>query len=273
MPTVSDRRTDVPPRTEEEILGRLRTSGPSVVALSGGVDSAVVATLAVRALHEQAHAVTFTGAAVSREEVERAVEVARSIGIDHALVPVNPLGEEGYRTNPSNRCYFCRRVESGALRAWGSERGIRTFLDGVQLDDLGDDRPGIRAMDEAGFFHPLLWAAWRKADVRAFAHSAGLPNWDAPSDACLASRIRHGEEVTIPLLTQVDASERLVRSHGFRRVRVRIAAARATVEVDPEEVDRLRAEPLASTVRAGLLALGFGDVVLDEHGYHGRPRA
>jgi uncharacterized protein len=244
-----------------------------VVALSGGVDSAVVATLAVRALHGDAHAVTFTGAAVSREEVERAAAVARSIGIDHSLVAVDPLAEVGYRSNPTNRCYFCRRVEGGALRAFGSERGISSYLDGVQLDDLGDDRPGIRAMDEAGVFHPLLWAHWRKTDVRAFARSVGLPNWDAPSDACLASRIRHGEEVTLPLLHQVDAGERLIRSHGFRRVRVRVAQSRATVEVDPEEVDRLRAEPMASTVRSELLRLGFLDVVLDEHGYHGRPSA
>jgi pyridinium-3,5-biscarboxylic acid mononucleotide sulfurtransferase len=273
LSTVAALRTLSEPRSESDVVERLRLAGPSVVALSGGVDSAVVATLAVRGLPRDAHAVTFTGPAVSPEEVERAIDVARTIGIDHALVPVDPLAEEGYRRNPTDRCYYCRRVEGAALRAWGSEHGIATYLDGVHLDDLGDDRPGIRAMDEAGIFHPLLWARWRKVDVRAFARSAGLPNCDAPSDACLASRIRHGEAVTVQLLTQVDSGERMVRAHGFRRVRVRVSQARATVEVDPDEVGRLRSEPLASAVRTELLRLGFLDVVLDEHGYHGRPSA
>lgn len=263
--------TDVLPRRESEVLERLRAGGPSVVALSGGVDSSVVAALAQRALGADAHAVTLTGAAVAREEVERAITVAKAVGIDHTLLPVDPLSEEGYRTNPANRCYFCRRVETSVLRTWGRVQRIETYLDGVQLDDLGDDRPGIRAMDEAGFSHPLVWARWRKLDVRAEARTLALPNWDAPSDACLASRIRHGQPVTVSLLGQVDAGERAIRAHGFRRVRVRVDQGRATVEVDPGEVVRLRAEPVASAVRSKLQDLGFREVVLDPIGYRVRP--
>jgi uncharacterized protein len=261
----------LPPRSESELLERLRSGGPSVVALSGGVDSSLVAALAHRALGTDAHAVTLTGAAVAREEVERAISVATSVGIDHTVLPVDPLSEEGYRSNPANRCYFCRRVETGVLRTWGAARGLRTFLDGVQLDDLGDDRPGIQAMDEAGFSHPLVWARWRKTDVRAMARTMSLPNWDAPSDACLASRIRHGQAVTVTLLGQVDESERAIRAHGFRRVRVRVDRGRATVEVDPGEVLRLHAEPVASSVRSKLRDLGFQEVVLDPVGYRVRP--
>lgn len=261
------------PRTERELVERLRSEGSCLVALSGGVDSAAVAALAFRALGTDAHAVTLSGTAVAREELDRARAVAASLGIPHAVVDVDPIAEEGYRTNPSNRCYFCRRVEMGALRAWGEERGIAQYLDGVHLDDLGDDRPGIRAMDEAGFDHPLLWARWRKADVRAFARSTGLPNWDAPSDACLASRIRHGQEVTVPLLGRIESGERAVRGHGFRRVRVRVDGDRATVEVDPAELPRLRAEPTASAVGEALHRLGFLEVVLDPNGYRARPGA
>lgn len=260
-------------RSESELLERLRSGGPSVVALSGGVDSSVVAALARRALGDDAHAVTLTGSAVTREEVERATSVASAVGIDHTLLRVDPLEEEGYRTNPTNRCYFCRRVETSALREWGTARGIGTYLDGVQLDDLGDDRPGIRAMDEAGFFHPLLWAGWRKAEVRAHARALALPNWDVPSDACLASRIRHGQAVTVPLLGRIEAGERAIRAHGFRRVRVRVDGDEARVEVDPVEVPKLRSEPVASSVDEELRALGFSRVTLDSRGYRVHPGA
>jgi uncharacterized protein len=260
-------------RREAELLEELRAGGPSVVALSGGVDSAVVAALAARALGPSAYAVTLTGPSVSREEVERARAVSSVLRIAHDLVPADPLADEEYRANGSTRCYFCRRVESSAIRAWAEPRGIRTFLDGVHWDDLGDDRPGLRAMDEAGFRHPLLWAGWGKPEVREFARGASLPNWDAPSDACLASRIRHGTPVTLPLLRRVEAAERQVRSLGFRRVRVRVEGEDARVEVDPAEVERLMSEPNVSAVRRTLGELGFSAVRIDPAGYPQRPNA
>jgi uncharacterized protein len=257
--------------SEGELIDRLRAIGPSVVAMSGGVDSAVVAALAHRALGASAWAVTLSGPAVAMEELARAREVAAVLGLRHAVVPVDPLQEDGYRTNPANRCYFCRKVEAGAIAAWAAARGIHTFLDGVHCDDLGDDRPGIRAMDEAGFAHPLVWAGWGKGEVRAFARAASLPNWDAPSEACLASRIRHGQEVTVPLLGRIEAAERAIRRLGFRRVRVRVEGDDARVEVDVEEVPRLLAGPTSLRVSTDLRALGFHEVRLDPGGY--RPRA
>lgn len=259
------------PRSEADLLGEIRAGGPSVVALSGGVDSGVVAALALRALGADVSAVTLTGAAVAGEEVERARALASALGVPHVLVPVDPMTEEGYRTNPSNRCYFCRKVETQTIRRWAEDHGIGTFLDGVQWDDLGDERPGIRAMDEAGFRHPLLWARWGKNEVRSFARAAGLPNWDAPSDACLASRIRHGQAVTVPLLHRVETAERAIRALGFRRVRVRVEGADARVEVDSADVARLRDEPVASRVRTELRQLGFDEVRLDPDGYRARP--
>ncbi|EQD64396.1 hypothetical protein B2A_02024, partial [mine drainage metagenome] len=104
----------------------------------------------------------------------------------------NPLERAEYRANPSNRCYFCRAVEAGRLREFGARRATRTYVDGVHLDDLTDDRPGLRAMEEAGFQHPLAVAGWTKADVRRAARAFGLPNAEQPSDACLASRVAHG---------------------------------------------------------------------------------
>ncbi len=266
-------RTELGPRTEDQVLAELRAGGRSVVALSGGVDSSVVASLAYRALGRAAEAVTLAGPAVSAEEVDRAHRVAEAIGIAHTVVPVDPVADPSYRANPSNRCYFCRSVETRAIREWGAPRGVARYLDGVQLDDLGDHRPGIVAMDEAGFGHPLVWARWRKVDVRAFARSAGLPNWDTPSDACLASRIRHGQEVTVPLLGRIELAERGLRERGFRRVRVRVDGDFARVEVDPAEVARLASEPVASDVRSALRSLGFTDVAIDPAGYRARPGA
>ena len=253
--------------TEREVVLRLSQQGPALVALSGGVDSAVVAALAREALGSAAVAVTLTGVAVSADEVERARAVSRKIGIEHHELVADPLELEEYRANPVDRCYHCRTVETAALRAWGVPRGIVQYLDGVQLDDLADDRPGLRAMEEARFQHPLLWGGWRKPTVREIARRRGLPNWDQPSGACLASRVAHGDPITAELLHRIEAAESVVAARGFRRVRVRVHQGAARIEVDPEEVDRLLSEPLASEVGRQLRAIGFGSVAIDPRGY------
>ena len=260
-------------RSAAEVIEGLREGGPSVVALSGGVDSAVMAHLLRSALGADAHAITLTGAAVSADEVERARAVARSVGIDHALLEADPLADASYRSNPSNRCYFCRRTETRAVRAWAGPRGISRFVDGVHLDDLGDDRPGLVAMGEAGFRHPLAEASWRKIDVRTYARSVDLPNWDQPSEACLASRVSHGQAISRELLERVEAAERAVRAHGFRRVRVRTDGRSARVEVDGPEVERLRAPLTADRLVLELRQLGFDPITLDPLGYRARPGA
>lgn len=244
------------------------------MALSGGVDSSLVAALAFSALGPDALAVTLTGPAVPHAEVARAERVASSIGMEHVLLPVNPLSKVEYRQNRPDRCYFCRSVETSALREYGANHSVVQYLDGVHRDDLTDDRPGLRAMEEAGFTHPLVWAGWGKSEVRAEARRRGLPNWDQPSDACLASRIAHGEPVSKELLERVETAETILLSLGFRRVRVRVRGGAARVEVDPSEVGRLLAEPLAGEVTRDLQQLGFATVTIDPRGYPGlaRPR-
>ncbi|HEV2165382.1 MAG TPA: ATP-dependent sacrificial sulfur transferase LarE [Thermoplasmata archaeon] len=249
------------------VLQSLRGAGGALVAMSGGVDSAVVAALLSRAVGSDAFAVTLAGPAVSEAEVDRAVRVARHIGIRHELVEIDPLRSPEYRANPSNRCYFCRQIETSALRAWGASRGVERFYDGIHRDDLAEERPGIRAMEEAGFLHPLARAGWGKAEVRRYARSIGLPNADQPSDACLASRVRHGQAISAELLRRVAEAESGLYRRGFVRVRVRVEGTGARVEVDPFETDRLLGEPTATAVRAELARLGFDPVALDPAGY------
>jgi len=257
------------PEPPDTVVHRLRNGGRALVALSGGVDSSLVASLAFSALGADAIAVTLSGPAVARREVDRAKRVARSIGLPHLVLEADPLGREEYRANRGDRCYFCRSVETSVLVEFGTVRSVVQYLDGVQKDDLADDRPGIRAMDEAGFVHPLLWAGWGKAEVRAEARRRNLPNWDEPSDACLASRVARGEPVTRALLERVESAEAVLHELGFRRVRVRARGGGARVEVDPSEVARLRTEPVADRVVRELTRLGFANVTLDPEGYRG----
>jgi uncharacterized protein len=257
------------PRSVDELIARIRDGGPALVALSGGVDSALVASLAHAALGPKVVAVTLVGPAVSEGEVARAGRVAAAIGLEHVLLRADPLSRTEYRANGPDRCYFCRSVETSVLREYGASRSVRQFLDGVQRDDLSDDRPGLRAMEEAGFQHPLLWAGWGKREVRGEAKRRGLPNWDQPSDACLASRVAHGEPVSAELLARIEAAERLLLDRGFRRVRVRVRSGAARIEVDPSEVSRLLEEPLASAVLGAVAGVGFSSVTVDPRGYRG----
>jgi pyridinium-3,5-biscarboxylic acid mononucleotide sulfurtransferase len=254
-------------QSEGEIVRRIAARGPALVALSGGVDSSLVAALARDALGESAVAVTLAGPAVAESEVERARRVARYVGVDHLVVEVDPLARAEYRTNPPNRCYFCRSVESEALLRVGRERGSMQFLDGIHLDDLADVRPGIQAMDAAGFDHPLARAGWAKTDVRAAARARDLPNWDQPSDACLSSRVAHGDLLSSELLARIESGEAWLLARGFRRVRLRTRAGGARIEVDPGDVARLSAEPLATEMRRAISALGFAPVEIDPLGY------
>ena len=262
-----------PVRTAAELREWFRPGGRTLVALSGGVDSAVVAAIARAALGDDAVAVTLTGPAVGAEEIAQARAAARESGIRHALVAVDPLAVEGYRTNPSNRCYFCRSTEADALRRFGLAEGIARYVDGVHRDDLGEDRPGLRALDEQGFEHPLLWAGWGKARVRAEARALGLSAWDRPSNACLASRVPTGMPISAALLARVDAAETLLRARGYRRIRVRVDGDGARVEVGADEVPRLTATDEWAEVAAALRAEGFATVRADARGYPLRANA
>ena len=255
------------PRLEQRLATVLEGLTPCVVAFSGGVDSGVVGALAHARDPSGVLLVTFTGPAVAREEVDRAVRTARFIGAPHRRVPLDPVNDRRYASNPLDRCYFCRSLEGDALASLARSEGFPWVLDGIHRDDLGDDRPGVRAMDERGIRHPLLEAGLGKADVRALAREIGLPNWDTPSNSCLASRIRTGEPITREMLTRVEAAEAILHREGFRQVRVRTSQGMATLELDPQELPRLAIGGLLPRIAEEVRRLGFTEVTVDPEGY------
>src|SRR5436309_773421 len=239
--------------------------GRVIVAYSGGVDSGLVARTVHDAIGGRALAILADTESFSRRELVEAREEAEEIGIPLRVVGMSELASEDYRRNPANRCYFCREGLADELVPIARREGFAAIADGVNVSDLGDVRPGIQAMDEAGFWHPLVEARLSKADVRALARGLGLSFWDKPSNACLSSRVPHGTPITVELLRRVETAEEVLRGRGFRQVRVRHEQETARIEVPPEDIPRLRTVELE--VAAALRAIGYRSVVIDPAGY------
>ena len=251
--------------TYASMLTAIRQRERVLVAFSGGVDSGLVAKLAHDALDGNALAVIADAESLSRRELAEARAEAKEIGIPLRVTFVSELANEEYRQNPPNRCYFCRSELSAALVDIAAKEGFRAIADGVNVSDLGDSRPGIRAMDEAGFWHPLVEFRLAKSDVRALARHLGLSFHDKPSNACLSSRVPHGTPITVDILRQVEAAEDLVRTRGFRQVRVRHLGTTARIEVPAGEIPRLLA--MRDDVAEALRSLGYDEAVVDLVGY------
>lgn len=248
---------DASGRSLEKLESVLAEYPRVLVAFSGGVDSSVVAAAAARAKGSDALAVTLTGPSHPSRDRRMAEEVARRAGIQHLMVPIDQLADADYRKNDAERCYFCRRLETTRLREIATERGFYVIVDGVHRDDLGELRPGLRALQEQGVRHPLVEAGLGKSDVREVARLLGLPNQDAPANACLSSRIQRGVVVRVDDLRRVDEAEEFLVALGFPFVRVRTDGAVARVEVPKEDLPRLAEPRMWSRVQVHLESLGF----------------
>lgn len=238
----------------------LATRDSMVVALSGGVDSAVVAALAWRALGTRALAVTAAAETLAKRELAQARQVAAEIGIPHRVVAHSELADAEFVANPPHRCYVCQGLRMDLLLAIARSEGYALVADGTNASDQGVDRPGLQAIRERGIFSPLLEHGLGKLEVRSLARWLGLSVWDRPANACLSSRVPHGQRVTLAKLGRVERAEEVLLKRHFRQVRVRLDGETARVEVEAEEVGRLRQtwpQIMTELARVGLKAATF----------------
>ncbi|HJX27222.1 MAG TPA: ATP-dependent sacrificial sulfur transferase LarE [Thermoanaerobaculia bacterium] len=236
-----------------------------LVAYSGGVDSSVVAALAYRAVGERALAVTAAAETLAGAELDYARKIAAEIGIRHEVTTYSELDDPEFVANPSHRCYVCQGMRMGTMVRLAEQRGFAVVCDGTNASDPGPDRPGLRAVQESGVYSPLLAHGVDKPTTRQIALAFGLSVWDRPANACLSSRIPHGQVVTLGKLRLIESAEEILAEYGFRIVRVRHDQGAARVEVGPDEVGRLAA--LWDEIQPRLSALGFQQVSFDSRGY------
>lgn len=255
--------------TDDPVLARLlaRFDGVSgaVVAFSGGADSSLVLAAAVCALgREHVVAVTATSPTYLEEELAAARSVAASLGVDHRVVETHEFDDSRFVENSRERCYWCKAGLLDELERVAAPSGARV-VDGANADDVGDHRPGMRAAAERGVLQPLLSAGIGKAGVRRLARDLGLPTWDAPQQACLASRVPYGEPITVEKLAAVAAAEKALRALGFRQCRARHHGAVARLEVEPAQLRR--ALDLREDIARAVHDAGFTYVALDMDGF------
>lgn len=238
-----------------------------LVAFSGGVDSTLLLSVARSVLGDKVLAVTARSPSLPQRELDAAVELSSLIGAEHLILQTNEMSNPQYHQNPPDRCYYCKSELYGKLKTVAEERKLRHIVNGINLDDLGDHRPGIGAAREAHVLSPLCEAGFTKQDVRDLSRKLNLPTWAKPAMACLSSRVPYGQEITEKKLAMIEQAEDVLLSMGFKGLRVRHHGDIARIELDPQDIARFFADGKAESVQTRFKEIGFTYAAVDIIGY------
>ncbi len=238
-----------------------------IVAFSGGVDSTFLAEAAQNALGENALAVTAISDSYPIREMKAAQDIAKQIGIRFETVHTEELELEGYASNPTNRCFFCKTELFDKLNPIAEKYNVGTIVYGAIPDDVGDHRPGMDAAKQMGIKAPLIDVDLTKTEIREISKAWELPTWDKPAFACLSSRFPYGMRITRELLRQVDAAEQFLYDLGIRQFRVRHHEDLARIELEAEEIYRLQQKDARNKINTHFKTLGYAHVTIDLQGY------
>lgn len=252
-------------RKYDDLRNRLQNLGDALVAYSGGVDSTLLSFVAHAVLGDRCLAVLAVSDVHPASEIDDARATAHALGFRLLEVETYELADPRFQANPPDRCYYCKGEMFALLRAVADTRGMKWVLDGTNADDASDQRPGRRAALEYGVVSPLLEVGLHKDEIRVLSQQLGLPTWDKPSMACLATRFPYGMPITEQMLERVSTAEAAARALGLRQVRVRAHGDVARIEVDEAEMERAFA--LRDQLAAAVKSAGFSFVAQDLEGY------
>jgi uncharacterized protein len=252
---------------KKALLDALKGLESLLIAYSGGVDSTFLLAVAHEVLGGRVLAVTATAPFYLSREIDEAVAFARGHGIEHLLIPSEAGILPAFIANTPDRCYHCKKLLFTKLKGLAEQRGIKHIAHAANVDDSGDYRPGAKAAVEAGVLSPLVDAELSKDEIRYLSKQMGLPTWDKPAMACLASRIPYGEPITDEKLRMIEAAEAFLEVHGFKQFRVRCHGSVARIEVEKAELARILESPFREEIIARFKEIGFLFVAMDLEGY------